>query len=173
MREFSPSMMLLPLQYTTRQVQLDMRVLLWRGGAGAKTSHVSSLIAEGRLGKAEEKRFPLVSACHEYFLGEIAEGTSDQTIRSHHYAIRIFYRFVDERGGDLDASNVRMWFKAWVDVLLQRVSRRELKADIAYHQGKSAASVLSRALDVPFISIAKEGLNNSPDVGDNSASRQG
>ena len=155
MREFSPSMMLLPLQYTTRQVQLDMRVLLWRGGAGAKTSHVSSLIAEGRLGKAEEKRFPLVSACHEYFLGEIAEGTSDQTIRSHHYAIRIFYRFVDERGGDLDASNVRMWFKAWVDVLLQRVSRRELKADIAYHQGKSAASVLSRALDVPFISIAK------------------
>ena len=46
MREFSPSMMLLPLQYTTRQVQLDMRVLLWRGGAGAKTSHVSSLIAE-------------------------------------------------------------------------------------------------------------------------------
>lgn len=155
MREFSPPKMLLPLQYTARQVPLDIRVLLWRGGAGARALDVGRLIAEGHMGKAEERRLPLVSACHEYFLGEIAEGTSDQTIRSHYLAIRLFYRFVDERDGDPDASSVRMWFKAWVDALLQRVSRRELKADIAYHQGKSAATVLSRVMDVPFVSIAK------------------
>lgn len=155
MRDFAPTSMRIPLEYTERQAPLDMRVLLWRGGAGAHVKHVDQLIAGGCLGEAVENRLTLVSACYDYFIDDLAGGASDKTIKSHYIAIRTFYRFVDENGGDLDPSNVRNWFKLWVEALLQRVSRRELKADIAYHQGKSAATVLSRAMGVPFVSIAK------------------
>lgn len=62
---------------------------------------------------------------------------------------------MDKQSGDVNLSNVREWFKAWVEYLYQRVRLRELKERVVYHQGKTVARLFSRAMDVPYVSMSK------------------
>ncbi len=155
MREFSPPRMLLPVQYAARQAQLYVDSLLWSGAAAVNTMKVMGRISSGELGRPVEKRLELLGLIFEFLEAEAARGTKDHTIRNFFNILRSFYAFVDRQSGDVNLSNVREWFKAWVEGLYQRVRLREMKEDVVYHQGKTVASLLARAMEVPFVSLSK------------------
>lgn len=155
MREFSPPRMLLPVQYTVRQSRLYVDTLLWRGAAATRTSRVLDEISSGKHGHPIEKRLELLVLIFEFLEAEAALGTKDHTIRNFFVIFRMFYVFVDRKSGDVEFSNVREWFKAWVESLYQRVRLHEMNERVVYHQGKTVAGLLSRAMEVPFVSIAK------------------
>lgn len=155
MSDFPPPAMLLPVRYTVLQARLYVDSLSWRGAAAANTLNVSDFISSGVFGRPVERRLELLTLIFELLVAETALGTRDQTVRNLFNNLRYFYAFVDLSSGDVDLSNVREWFKTWVESLYQRVSQRKLKAGVAYYQGRTVARLLSRAMEVPFVSIAK------------------
>lgn len=155
MRDFSPPKMMLPVEYTARQARLYVDTLLWRGAAASNTRKVLAKISRGELGRPVEKRLDLITLVFEFLQAEVAEGASDETIRNFFGVLRFLYAFVDRQQGDVELANVREWFKAWVESLYQRVRLRQMKDRVAYHQGKTVAGLLARAMEVPFVSIAK------------------
>ncbi|MCE7032420.1 hypothetical protein LY625_07265, partial [Lysobacter sp. GX 14042] len=146
--------MLLPVQYTVRQAKLYVDALLWRGAAGTNAARVLPRIHGGELGDAVATRGPPLELVFEFLSAEAARGARDATIRNFFSALREFYRYVDDQDGDVDLVNIRAWYKEWVEHQYQRVRARKLNERVAYHQGKTVASLFARAMEVPFVSMA-------------------
>ncbi|HEY8585433.1 MAG TPA: hypothetical protein VIL60_01750 [Rhodanobacter sp.] len=143
-----PDMTFPKIAYGTHARPHDLRVLLYRGGAGAPSSLVANLIASGSLGAPRINRLPLVLKLHEAMSAELMKGKSQATVIGTIHAIRAFYAWGDAAGNELTLATVESDYGEWVEALLHRArvvcSINELTA---YRTAKCIDPLLSAALE--------------------------
>lgn len=127
------------VQYGKHETPLDLRPLLYWGGAGSKANLVAKLISQGDLGEPIVDRILLVKSVHEYIEGKLAGGgrrsSADTAIRR----LREFFTWVDKVGGNVTLASVEGMFIEWTDHLLHR---QRVVGDISeIHVYQSAVAV--------------------------------
>ncbi|WDJ98488.1 hypothetical protein JH262_02005 [Xanthomonas campestris pv. incanae] len=146
-RLLTPDLRLHQLSYGTRETPVDLRVLLYRGGAGFLTTHVAGAIERGDLGHPLPNRLPLVVKLHDGISGAIAGGQSHTTSMNSVRTLRRFFAWGDESSLDLTISSVQGDYKKWVESLLHRTRiRRDLKEFGGYSLASQVDQLLTNAL---------------------------
>ncbi len=84
--------------YGPNEHPLDLKPLLFRGGARARSTEFQSAAEGGRLGPLLRARLPLVEGLHETFVAKLVAGGSLFSTRAHVRNIRKFYTFADRLG---------------------------------------------------------------------------
>lgn len=142
--------LIINLERSPSQATLDLRCLLYRGGAATRAGTVAEAIAAGSLGEIIQHRIPIVRAFHTIFEDQRIQGASRATILGRVVNLRYFVAFVDNSNSKLDHAHLAELFKAWVSVLHQRQQRGELLKDTVYVHATRVAATLACALNVPI-----------------------
>lgn len=126
----------------------SLRPLLYRGGAKANRCHARELTDRGLLGKARDRRLPVLTRIHDYLLSRLIGGVSKSTLQSEIKCLRKLYSYADGVDEDITEINVERIFVRWVQSERQRVRLKLLSEISLYGVGCQLSSMLSRALDL-------------------------
>ncbi|ARS52872.1 MULTISPECIES: integrase [Kushneria] len=136
------------LEYGIHERPWDLRPLLYRGGAAAKTKKVDSQIDQGELGQLLPERIELVMRLHEHMAADLAGGGSRYSAQNKIAALRRFFAWSDATGEKLDLETVSDTFIRWTDHLLHRYRvERSFSEGTLYDLTRLTATMLDRALD--------------------------
>ena len=141
-----PELVVTGIPYGTHETPWDLRVLLHRGGAGARRDHAEKRIREGTLGAVIEDRIPLIERIHAALSTWVAAGAAKSTVVNACSTFYMFCAWVDEAGGMLAIDTCAALFRDWTEVLLRRVRAKELLYKAAYHHAARCATLLVRAV---------------------------
>lgn len=144
-----PDMTFPKIAYGTHARPHDLRVLLYRGGAGAQSNLVANLIASGSLGAPRINRLSLALKLHEAISAELAKGKSQATVIGAIRAIRTFYAWGDAAGNELTLATIESDYREWVEALLHRARVvRSIEELTAYRTAKCVDPLVSAALEI-------------------------
>mgnify|MGYP001082398299 CR=1 FL=1 len=144
-----PDMTFPKISYGTHARPHDLRVLLYRGGAGAQSNLVAKLMASGSLGAPRITRLSLVLKLHEAISSELVKGRSQATVIGAIQAVRTFYAWGDAAGNELTLATVENDYGEWVEALLHRARIvRSISELTAYRTAKCIDPLLSAALEI-------------------------
>jgi integrase len=129
------------------QTPLNLRALLFIGGAAAKVRQIDSLIDEGKLGLPIDSRIGLVKELHGVIHASLVAGGSIHSARKNINSLRTMYSWIDEAGLDITLDNVPSVFRLWTDTLLDRVRLRQIKENTAYGHASSVAALINAATE--------------------------
>lgn len=138
------------IRFGSRETPWDLRILLWKGGAAARSERALPLIESGALGPAQEARYSLVRGIHEELNRRAISGRSRNSIESSLATIRQFFAWADSREEEISIKNVQERYIEWTDHLIHR-SRiiKDIKETSAYGIASTVSSVLDNVLDRP------------------------
>ncbi|WP_238295591.1 site-specific integrase [Caballeronia novacaledonica] len=144
--------------YGAKETPWDLAILLYRGGAAARTKQVEMLIASGALGDPELDRLELVSGLHAEINAALAGGNSRETAADQIKTLRGLFSFADDASLKLTVSTIAETYCAWGDFLLHRTrlkikpqkkssrSKRPLTMRSAYNYAAVVGTLLDRVL---------------------------
>lgn len=136
------------ITYGDKATPLDLKVLLYRGGAKAHPGKVGRMIAEGQLGSPVRERAELVRRIHEAVNGKLVGGGSIATARNSVRYLRDLFIWAEEAHHQLDFDSIQKTYIHWTDALLNRCQVvGDLKKRSAYTKGSQAGQVLDAVLD--------------------------
>lgn len=131
-----------------RATQWDLKILLYKGGAGTNLTKVNALIDAGQLGKPLIKRLGLIVRIHEILRSQQAMGGSKFTIEAEIDNLRRFFAWADAARHPIEIEEIRQTYLEWTEHLFWRVHvRKDIKQLTAYGWSKSVGSLLDGALD--------------------------
>jgi len=122
---------------------MDLKILLYKGGAAENYRTVFNKIASGKLGKPLKERFELIHAIHEEMNASLIAGGSQQTVKSNFSFIRIFIGYIDQSNFELSIHSGMAAYREWADHLYARVLRKEITANTAYTIAAKVSNILS------------------------------
>lgn len=108
------------IPYGKTKIPLDLRSLLYIGGAAANTRQINILIDKGALGPPIMKRLNLVKKIHSEINGELVGGGSSYTVIKILHVLRRLFTWAEESKFELDFDNIINTFKNWTDHLIQQ-----------------------------------------------------
>lgn len=108
------------IQYGKFETPLDLRPLLYWGGAGRKASLVAKHITNGSLGVPIAERLLLVKKLHEHIEGNLAGGGRRSSAKTTIRRLREFFTWADEAGRLVSLESVESAYIDWTDHLLHR-----------------------------------------------------
>jgi site-specific recombinase XerD len=147
------------VQYGRTETKWDLRPLLFRGGAGARSNLVAAQIDNGLFRAPVEERIPLVAKIHEYIEGRLASGGSRGSAGITITRLRQFFSWADSEGKIIDLESAEHTFIEWTDHLLYRVTvLRDIKEIHAYQVAVAVAKVLDDTLELRKGLLAKTRL---------------
>ncbi len=148
MLDFQPPDLTFPmLAYGKDETPLDLRPLLYKGGAGTNAKLVSVRIDAGELGIPLENRIEVVQQMHEVFSDFLGRGGRPDTLRKNLERLRSFFRWADESCSSIDLKSVESSYLHWTDALIHRVRvGKGLSEATAYSYALSTGWVLDRVL---------------------------
>lgn len=164
MRELDiPDLTFSVVEYGKRETPWDLRILLYRGGAGANASEVGDQVANGILGAPLLDRLPLVSKLHEGIAGKLAGGGSRLTTQGEIDSLRRFFSWAESEGCPLTSESVGDAYIEWTDHLLhrQRVVG-DIKESAVRSQATKVARILGDALELRVGLLDKTRLPKLP-----------
>lgn len=139
------------VHYGRFETPLDLRPLLYQGGASAKANLVSTQIAQGVLGAPLIQRLPLVEKLHEHIKGNLAAGGSRGSAQITIRRLREFFAWADNAQAPLALDSVTGTYIAWTDHLLHR---QRVAGDVSeihvYQVAVCVAKVLSDVLQLRY-----------------------
>ena len=150
------------VKYGDRGIPWDLRVLLYRGGARSKVTHVASMINEGKLGAPKAERLDLVAKFHERIQGDLAGGGSKATAEGQLYQLRQLYHHADCTQVDLTETNLKAVYLSWVAALLQEQRLKKIKALTAYRAAATAGRLVADVLGVPTATLRRSARIRKP-----------
>jgi hypothetical protein len=130
-------------------VPKDLRILLYRGGAGTHAKKVFRLITEGDLGQPVEARVSLVVKLYEGIRGVLAGGGSPETAITQIEVLRALYRHADRMKADLTEASAKGIYVDWIAYQHHRQRLKLIKAQNVYSTGVLVSVLLAAALDLP------------------------
>lgn len=138
----------------------NLNILLYKGGANARTELVAEMLASGALGEPRFDSLSLVSKLHEEIRAGLASGGSRDTAGNQLYYLRHFFGFADRTGRRLTLETVIETYCAWADSLFHRTLMKNetqqkvrnadyspLSIRSAYGYGAVVGTLLDRALE--------------------------
>lgn len=148
------------INFGSRETPWDLRVLLWKGGAAARSTLALRIIEEGQLGRPCIERVPLVKAIHNELNGRAISGRSKYFLQSTIKTIRDLFAWSDIHHPNISLENIERAYIGWTDHLINRSRvKRDLKEQSAYGIASAAASVLDEVLERPTSLIRTTRLN--------------
>ncbi|EIM17074.1 hypothetical protein [Pseudomonas chlororaphis] len=148
------------IAYGTHQAPLDLRILLYSGGAAAERHKVANLIENGFLGPPLLERLELVEKLHDMLTSDLVKGLSPITIINRVYWLRIFYGWCDSQNIQITLATVENSYLLWVESLIHR-SRviNDIKEMTAYRHAKGVDHMISKALGLSLGLLRKTRLS--------------
>lgn len=107
--------------YGTHGTPIDLRVLLYQGGAGWFTTSALLAIEQGSLGEPLLNRLQMVIKLHEVLAADLARGLSQVTVSRVVRSLRTFYSWADDQSLGVTLESAPSDFKIWTEALLHRV----------------------------------------------------
>lgn len=137
------------VKYGSQQTPWDLRVLLYKGGAGFnyRGTEVFQRIAAGELGSPLAERLELVKRIHEEMTAMLVKGGARETALAIWDALRPFFSWADTREEVLSLPTIETAYRLWADFLLDRVKTKQIKQSSAYGQAKMVAIPIDRVLE--------------------------
>lgn len=132
------------IHYGKFEVPLDLRSLLYQGGAGTNAKIVSKFIADGKLGMPIANRQSLVIKIHEFICGKLVEGGSRESIKTTIRRLREFYIWVDMAQRPITLDSVETLYIEWTDYLLHK---QRIVCDIAEIHVYQCAVAVAKVFD--------------------------
>ncbi|MGZ4954157.1 MAG: tyrosine-type recombinase/integrase [Methylobacter sp.] len=130
------------------QTPLDLRALLYLGGAGTRIDQVAEKINKGNLGEPIVDRIVLVKKIHEVIVGRLTGGGSQRSALDRIFAIRIFFSWADGTRQPFTQETIATDFLAWTDYLLYRTKVvNDINQMSAYCYAGLVASILDEVLE--------------------------
>jgi len=145
-----PDLSLPKMPYGTHQVPWDLRILLFKGGAAINRSKVIELLDSEALGTPHLERIPMVEKLHAAICAKLDRGISPATITVQLTSLWNYVSWIDEAGAELSFERSIQSYKAWTEVLLNRVRiAKDLSERTAYYYSAAVADILARAQELP------------------------
>jgi len=133
--------------YGRNETPWDLRVLLYKGGAGADYRKVFQSIARGALGCPLLERLELVKRIYEEMTASLVKGGARDTARTIFRRLRGFFAWADLHNAELTLEAVEASYRHWCDFLLHRVRLKAIKEDTAHGQALTVSFILGAALE--------------------------
>lgn len=144
------------VEFGPKETPWNLSILLYKGGAAAKSNEVAQLIASGALGDPQFDRLELVIKLHEQIDVGLASGGARGTASNAILQLRALFAFADKASLQLSLLNVTGTYCAWADSLVQRtlvkkgvrnLKRRSLSMRSAYNYGAVVGVLLDDVLE--------------------------
>lgn len=127
-----------------RGTMLDLKCLLYRGGARLHRNKAGHAIQQGVLGDVVPERIKLVYSLHTFIAGKLAAGGSPVTASNHVADIRAFFAWAEQADCSLSTEEVEATFLNWTEYLFHRA---RVLNDMSERTAYSVASRLGNILD--------------------------
>ncbi|QPF72696.1 site-specific integrase [Roseateles sp. DAIF2] len=98
-----------------------MVILLYQGGAAARSDKVHSDIASGKFGPIQGERLPLVRRIHQEINAALVGGGSQETARGQVRIIRQLFEFADKENARLTLESIESVYFSYADHLKRRI----------------------------------------------------
>lgn len=135
------------VRYGNLETPMDLRVLLFKGGAKGHTKTVFNQIAAGELGRPLSGRIELVKKIHEAMTARLVGGGSKVTAFTTLYDLRKFFSWAEDFDQVVSLETVEDAFRHWCDYLVNRQNLKQIKNISAYNLAIIVSSILDAALE--------------------------
>lgn len=130
------------------ETPLDLRPLLFYGGATIRVNKAAGSIDAGTLGPPVIERFALVQRIHEEITAALAGGGSKRTAEPMIRRIRGFFAWAETSGNDLNLEAIERTYLHWADHLLHQVRVvKNQKQETAYGSARVVGAILDKVLE--------------------------
>lgn len=143
-----PDLRLIKLAYGTHETVIDLRNLLYLGGAAVRRDKTITKINSGELGEVIMDRLPLVKLLHADLLSDISRGLRRSTINNRYKYTCYFYAWCDRNNHPITATSVVDGFYSWVESLTSEIKAKKIKHLTVYRQATAICFLISRALNI-------------------------
>jgi hypothetical protein len=150
--------LILDIARSKKSAPLDLKRLLYKGGAGTRLGLVHSHIHSGALGRPLHQRFKLVTRAYDVMAGKLAGGGSPVTATRQFEQLCKFFEWAERAEISLELSSVQTTYLHWTDHLLQRQNvERSLNQESAYTCGRIVGTILDEVLErqTPVIKLTR------------------
>lgn len=142
-----PDMAFRGVAFGSHETRWDMRIYLYRGGTSMWINGALKAIDDGKLGRLEEERLPLVNAIHAVLQAKVASGGRKGSLAVAIHTLKAFFAWAELNAQPLTLEDATMTFTAWTEHLIHRYRvLKEIKHATAYDQACMIADLLARAL---------------------------
>lgn len=131
------------MKYGRIETPIDLRILLYKGGAKALHSAVFNQIDQGKFGSPIVGRILLVTRIHEVLTARLVAGGSKSTVSTNVRLLRDFFAWAENSDHALSLETVETIYRHWCDSMLHLMRHNKLIHKTAYVR----ASVISKILD--------------------------
>lgn len=153
-----PDLTFAGVSYGPSEAPWDLKVLLYKGAAGAHAGAVHEMILEGSFGPPMIERLPLVQRLHSEIRRAVIEGNARASIYQSIRMLRVFFSFVDSQEISIAGDAITSAYCAWADTLYMRTlpvraqhKRRSsdgpLSARVAWTYAAQLGTLLDRSLE--------------------------
>lgn len=153
-----PDLTFATAHYGRNETPMDLRVLIYKGATSVNIGTVFNKISSGRFGKPIDERIELVQRIHNRMNGLLISGGSQKTAVATFYALRVFFRWMDECNIEITAPTIEKNYQQWADSLYSRVLKKQITMrSAATGFGYPVSNVLSAILEKirPLISTTR------------------
>ena len=138
------------VDYGELETALDLKALLYRGGAKVNAKAVGRMIAEGQLGHVQPERLELVIRIHEVINGRLVGGGSRESAKNNIYTVRSLFTWAEGAKQPLSLGSIEKTYLHWTDSLWHRARVvKEITKATAYSEASNAGSTLDEVLERP------------------------
>ncbi|MDH0896709.1 MULTISPECIES: site-specific integrase [unclassified Pseudomonas] len=144
-----PDLTLKGIAYGTHETKLDLRFLLYKGGAASNIKKVQGKIERGELGAPIAERLPLVINFYDGLIADINMGRARATVENRYLYLRLFFSWCDEQDIFITREKIIDIFYSWTKIkefeikVLKTATKRT-----AYRQAVAIAFLISRAVSI-------------------------
>lgn len=145
-----PDLILRGIPKGSHGFDIDLRLLLYRGGTRIRRENVEQQITEGKLGEPISTRLPVVLALHEELQASLTSGKSSKSIESYYEKFRAFWNWADANDKQLTIDGVQDTFISWAndDLWHSAIVKKTHKTSSAHASAASVAARISCLLEV-------------------------
>jgi hypothetical protein len=153
----APDLTFPSIKHGTREMQLDLKRLLYRRGACIPVRQAEACILTGSLGSPLPERMDLVKQAHDAILGKLAMGGSVATAKTQVKNLTTFFRWVDDASLDLNLQTVHTHYIHWTDALHRLNVAKRMAVSTIYTLGRSVGQILDYVLDreTPILELTR------------------
>lgn len=138
------------ISYGTHQTPWNLEEFLYIDACLLSRPDAAIALANGKLGKLEHSRIPLVSAIHDTMTAKLERGLAGNTAVGQLDQLRRFWTWAEAADMELTLESVIGTYQAWCDALLRRVQiNKDMAPDVARKSGRTVGDLLARSTGFP------------------------